>query len=169
MPPEAKQRRTLIWVVGLLCLILISLHLYAAKAMDSLPAPFAIEIDGSPISKPASDTQDQTHASTGAEPAVFELKNKRLQCDGHVLARALAEDRSFAPKKVWWFKADTDTLIHDVVANKDGDSYQLQFAGTRLLAVAVQNIAFCSQSRLIISRRWLNGRKWKCLCGPHGW
>lgn len=134
MPPEAKQRRTLIWVVGLLCLILISLHLYAAKAMDSLPAPFAIEIDGSPISKPASDTQDQTHASTGAEPAVFELKNKRLQCDGHVLARALAEDRSFAPKKVWWFKADTDTLIHDVVANKDGDSYQLQFAGAGLMA-----------------------------------
>lgn len=103
--------------------------------MDSLPAPFSIEIDGSPISKPASDAQDQTHASTGTEPAVFELKNKRLQCDGHVLARALAEDRSFSPKKVWWFKADTATPIYDVVANKDGDSYQLQFSG--------MHVSFC--------------------------
>lgn len=97
--------------------------------MDSLPAPFTIEIDGRPVAKPQADTQDRTHAKTGSEPAVFELKDKRLQSNGHVLARALAEDRSLMPKMVFWFKADTAMPIHDVVATQDGESYKLEFSG----------------------------------------
>ncbi|USP77424.1 hypothetical protein yc1106_04698 [Curvularia clavata] len=101
--------------------------------MDSLPAPFTVEIDGHPVAKPQADTQDRTHAKTGSEPAVFELKDKRLQSNGHVLARALAENRSLMPKMVFWFKADTATPIHDVVATKDGESYKLEFSGAGLM------------------------------------
>ncbi|KNG51986.1 hypothetical protein TW65_00371 [Stemphylium lycopersici] len=101
--------------------------------MDSLPAPFTIEIDGTPITKVSADANDKTHAQVGSEPAVFELKDKRLQCDGHFLARTIVEDRSFLPKRVWWFKPDTDIPTHDVVATKDGDSYQLKFSNAGLM------------------------------------
>jgi hypothetical protein len=133
MPIEPKARRNLAWAIGVFCLILLSLHVYSAKAMDSLPAPFTIEIDGHPVAKPQADAQDRTHAKTGSEPAVFELKDKRLQSNGHVLARALGEDRSMRPKKVFWFKADTATPFHDVVATQEGESYKLEFSGAGLM------------------------------------
>ena len=139
MPAETKARRNLFWAFGVICLVLFSLHVYSAKAMDSLPAPFTIEIDGHAIAKPEADSPDRTLATTGAEPAVFELKDKRLQSNGHVLARALSEDRSLAPKKVFWFKADTSTPIFDVVATQDGDAYKLEFSGMSCLRVAVQS------------------------------
>lgn len=134
MPAETNRRRNLLWALGIFCLILVSFRVYAAKEMDSLPAPFTIEIDGTPIAKAPADAADRTQAHIGTEPAaVFELKDKRLQSDGHILARALSEDRSFSPKKVMWFKADTTVPVYDVVAAQDGEDYSLQFSGTLLL------------------------------------
>jgi hypothetical protein len=99
--------------------------------MDSLPAPFTIEINGSPIAKVDANAEDRTPAKTGTEAAVFELKDSRLQCNGHILGRSLVEDRSYLPKQVWWFKADTDMPVHKVTASQDGESYQLKFASKR--------------------------------------
>ncbi|EOA84010.1 hypothetical protein ACJQWK_00731 [Exserohilum turcicum] len=135
MPAETNRRRNLLWALGIFCLILVSFRVYAAKEMDSLPAPFTIEIDGTPIAKAPADAADRTQAHIGTEPAaVFELKDKRLQSDGHILARALSEDRSFSPKKVMWFKADTTVPVYDVVAAQDGEDYSLQFSGAGLMA-----------------------------------
>jgi hypothetical protein len=95
--------------------------------MDSLPSPFTIELDGSPITSVDAGAEDRTQAKTGTGAAVFELKNKRLQCDGWILARSRIEDRSALPKQVMWFKADSDLPVHPVTATKDGDAYQLKF------------------------------------------
>lgn len=128
MPADSKGRRNLLWVFGLFLLILISVRIYSSQDMDSLPAPFTIEINGSPIAKVDANAEDRTHAKTGKEAAVFELKDSRLQCNGHILGRSLVEDRSFLPKQVWWFKADTDMPVQKVTASQDGESYQLKFA-----------------------------------------
>ncbi|KAI4928103.1 uncharacterized protein J4E92_005585 [Alternaria infectoria] len=133
MPADSKGRRNLSWAFGLFSLILISFHIFSSKEMDNLPAPFTIEIDGSPIAKVDGNAEDKTHAKTGTDAAVFELKGSRLQCDGHILGRAMVEDRSFLPKQVWWFKADTDVPVHKVTASQDGDSYQLKFSNAPLM------------------------------------
>jgi hypothetical protein len=130
MPKESKSRRNLLWAFGLLLLILISLHLYSTRTMDSLPSPFTIEIDGNPITTVAAGAEDRTQAKTGTDAAVFELKNSRLQSDGWILARSRVEDRSALPKQVLWMKADTDVPMHVVTATKYGDSYQLKFNST---------------------------------------
>jgi hypothetical protein len=127
MPKEFKIRRNLLWAFGILLLFLVSLRLYSTLAMDSLPSPFTIEIDGSPITKAADGAEDRTQAKTGTDAAVFELKNSRLQCDDWILARSQAEDRSALPKQVMWFKADSDVHIHAVTATQNGDEYQLHF------------------------------------------
>jgi hypothetical protein len=126
MPKESKSRRNLLWAFGLLLLILIALRFYSTRAMDSLPSPFTIEIDGSPITSVAR-AEDRTQAKTGTGAAVFELKNKRLLCDGWILARSRIEDRSALPKQVMWFKVNSDLPVHPVTATKDGDEYQLKF------------------------------------------
>ncbi|KAL1800400.1 hypothetical protein ACET3X_000742 [Alternaria dauci] len=102
--------------------------------MDSLPAPFTIEINGSPIAKVDANAEDRTHAKTGTEAAVFELKDSRLQSNGHILGRSLVEDRSYLPKRVSWFKADTDMPVRPVTASQDGESYQLKFGSAPLMA-----------------------------------
>jgi hypothetical protein len=127
MPKESKTRRNLLWAFGLLLLILISLRFYSTRAMDSLPSPFTIEIDGSPITTVDTGAEDRTQAKTGIGAAVFYKKKTRLQCDGWILARSRIEDRSALPKQVMWFKADSDLPVHPVTATKDGDEYQLKF------------------------------------------
>ncbi|EDU44172.1 hypothetical protein PtrSN002B_003807 [Pyrenophora tritici-repentis] len=100
--------------------------------MDTIPKPFTIEIAGKPITKIDAIPEGREQAKIGSEPAVFELKDKRLQCDGHILARALLEDRSLAPKRVYWYPADTDEKTQDVTATKDGEEYRLHFASCPL-------------------------------------
>ncbi|KAF1832668.1 hypothetical protein BDW02DRAFT_502462 [Decorospora gaudefroyi] len=102
--------------------------------MDSIPSPFTIEIDGKPIVKVSDGAEDRTHAKTGTDAAVFTLKDSRLQSDEWILARSLAEDRSLLPKKVLWFKADSDAAVHAVTASQEGDSYRLKFADAGLMA-----------------------------------
>jgi hypothetical protein len=121
--------------------------------MDSLPSPFTIEIDGNPIAKVDGTAEDRTHAKIGKEAAVFELKNSRLQCDGWILARSKPEDRSFLPKRVMWFKAESDAPVHTVTASQDGDSYQLKFASMCSVEVFWLYIALAD----VVCRRRLDG------------
>jgi hypothetical protein len=101
--------------------------------MDTLPTPFAIEISGKPRAKISHSeaTRTQAKVETGAEAAVFELKNSRLGCNGWMLGRNTTEDRSMLPKKVLWFKMseDQEERIQPVAAEKEGDSYVLKFVG----------------------------------------
>jgi hypothetical protein len=128
MPKESKGRRNLLWAFGLLVLFLVLLRLYSTRAMDSLPSPFTIEIDGKPVTAVPAGAEDRTQATIGTDAAVFELKNSRLQSDGWILARSRVEDRSALPKMVLWFKADSDLPVHAVTATQDGDEYQLKFS-----------------------------------------
>ena len=59
MPADSKGRRNLLWVFGLFLLILISVRIYSSQDMDSLPAPFTIEINGSPIAKVDANAEDE--------------------------------------------------------------------------------------------------------------
>lgn len=107
--------------------------LLTTAVMDTLPAPFSIEINGKPIAKISDSkaTRTQAKVETGAEAAVFELKKGRLSCSGWMLGRNTTEDRSMLPKKVLWFKMseDQEQRIQPVAAEKEGDSYVLKFAG----------------------------------------
>ncbi|KAF1957861.1 hypothetical protein CC80DRAFT_469885 [Byssothecium circinans] len=102
--------------------------------MDSLNTPFTIEVNGSPI---APATADRAPAQTGTEPAVFTLKNGRLQSGDFFLSRATREDRSFLPKPVLWFKADAegnDKAAKPVTVQQEGEKYLIKFANASLIS-----------------------------------
>jgi hypothetical protein len=107
--------------------------LLTTAVMDTLPSSFSIEVNGKPIAKIGDSEASKTQAKveTGAEAAVFELKNGRLGCGGWMLGRNLTEDRSMLPKKVLWFKMseDEEKSIQPVAAEKEGESYVLRFGG----------------------------------------
>ncbi|KAF9740107.1 hypothetical protein PMIN04_007368 [Paraphaeosphaeria minitans] len=105
--------------------------------MDTLSGSFIIEIDGKPIAKVGSDTEDRMQATTGPDAAVFTLKDQRLRSGDWVLARATVENRSFLPKPVRWFKTGTEgekLPVHPVTAHEDGTSYKIRFANAGLIA-----------------------------------
>jgi len=129
MPANPNKYRNILWTFAFFLFILVSVPAVSmSENMDSLPKPFTIEIDGKPVSKAGAIPDGREQAKVGSEPAVFELKNKRLECDGHILARSLLEDRSFLPKRVYWFPADSSEQTHDVTASKDGEEYRLHFS-----------------------------------------
>jgi hypothetical protein len=106
--------------------------------MDSLDAPFTIEINGKPIARISDSEQSRTQAKVGpgSDAAVFKLHEGSLQCGGWVLGRNKTEDRSLLPKKVMWFKIDVDGEQADskdqtlpIAFEKSGDSYKPKFNG----------------------------------------
>lgn len=99
--------------------------------MQSLSAPFTIEINGRPICSIDTSAEDYTQAKVGTDAATFTLKDGRLQSGDWVLGRNLTEDRSMLPKKVFWFKAgpEIENIVQTVTAYRNGESYQLKFAG----------------------------------------
>jgi hypothetical protein len=107
--------------------------LLTTSIMDTLPSPFSISINDKPIAKISDSESSRTQAKvvSGAEAAVFELKNGRLGCGGWMLGRNLTEDRSMLPKKVMWFKMaeEEERTIQAVAAEKEGDGYVLRFGG----------------------------------------
>lgn len=129
MPTSINKPRNILWTFAFVLILLVSIPtLTMSENMDSLPKPFTIEIDGNPISKIDAVPEGREQAKIGSEPAVFELKNGRLQCDGHILARAMLEDRSLLPKRVFWYPADTNEQTQDVTASKHGEEYRLHFS-----------------------------------------
>lgn len=130
MSAAPKTRIALLCLFGLAALWLLGF--FSTEAMDSLPVPFSIEIDGKPVAKVADDAQDRSQAKLGSDAAVFHLKDSRLECGEWVLGRNVTEDRSLLPKKVSWYKASNDIskLVQPVKASKEGDSYLLDFAST---------------------------------------
>jgi hypothetical protein len=106
--------------------------------MNSLPSSFTIVVNGNPIASVGSDAEHGVQATTGADAAVFTLKDGRLQCDDRFLGRSMKEDRSFLPKPVLWFKSTEG--IRPVTASEKGDSYQLRFSSMCLR----RGIVLCS-------------------------
>jgi hypothetical protein len=108
--------------------------LLTTSIMDTLPSPFSISINDKPVAKISDSDSSRTQAKveSGAEAAVFELKNGRLGCGGWMLGRNLTEDRSMLPKKVMWFKMaeEEERTVQKVEAEKEGDGYVLRFGGT---------------------------------------
>lgn len=99
--------------------------------MDGLDFPFKIEIDGKTIAEVDSGDSGPTQAALGSNAAVFKLQDSRLISGDWILARNKSEDRSLLPKQVLWFKLGTETeeRAQPVSAHKDGDKYQVKFAG----------------------------------------
>lgn len=99
--------------------------------MGSLLSPFTIEIDGTPVAKVEETTHRPIQATLGPDAAVFTLKDHRLVCGDWALARNKSEDRSLLPKQVLWFKLgpESDERAQPVSARKEGDEYQIRFAG----------------------------------------
>jgi hypothetical protein len=102
--------------------------------MESIEREFVIEIDNQSVGLPETNDEPRVHASLGPKtPAVFTLVDGYLKSNGWILGRALVEDRSLLPKKVFWFdeqKSDLG-LIQKTRAVPDGDSFVLEFAGKR--------------------------------------
>jgi hypothetical protein len=101
-------------------------------AMDSIPSPFTIEIDGKPLAKIDQSADDGTQAKLGNDAAVFSLKNSRLQCGDWIMGRNFRENRSYGPKSVSWYKAnpENEKQVQLVTAKKEGEAYQLVFTST---------------------------------------
>jgi hypothetical protein len=108
-------------------------HILARQqtSMQSLSAPFTIEVNGKPICSIDTNAEDYTQAKVGTDAATFTLKDGRLQSGEWFLGRNLTEDRSMLPKKVFWFKAgpEIENRVQIVTASRNGESYQLKFAG----------------------------------------
>lgn len=106
-----------------------------AGNMDSLDAPFTIELNGSPIANVGSNAEDKTQAKCGSDAAVFTLEDGHLKHGEWVLGRNKTENRSMLPKEVYWFKAgeDIDKRVKPVAAHRDGDAIQLRFEGSSLM------------------------------------
>jgi len=120
--------------------------------MDSLPSTFIIEVDGRPISKFNGFVDDWglqvcKLVEGGSEPAVFELRGRRLMSDGYVLNRYAIEDMSLMPKRVIWIKLGDPGDIPNVVAKKNGDDYSLAISGRVL----------CSSSLCLLLILWVDG------------
>lgn len=102
--------------------------------MQSLSAPFTIEVNGKSICSVGVSTEDYTQAKVGTDAAIFTLNDSRLQSGEWVLGRNTTEDRSMLPKKIFWFKAGSDIgkAVQPVTAYRNGESYQIRFAGMHL-------------------------------------
>jgi hypothetical protein len=105
------------------------LGFFTTQAMDHIPSPFTIEINGKPIATVDESAEDRTQAKLGKDAAVFSLKNSRLQCEGWIMGRSVTENRSYGPKKVSWYKANAENeeQVQHVTAKKEGQAYQLIF------------------------------------------
>jgi hypothetical protein len=100
--------------------------------MENLDRPFTIELNGSPIARVDDNAEEMTHAKTGSEPAVFTLRDGRLQQGDWVLGRFMVEDRSLLPKRVLWFRPGNQ-MVQPVVAHQDGGNVKLKFADATLM------------------------------------
>jgi hypothetical protein len=105
------------------------LGFFSTSAMNNIPVPFTIEIDGKPIAKADVGAKDHTQAKLGQEPAVFTLANGRLQNGDWIMGRDFTENRSFLPKKVSWYEANAENelRVQPVLAKKEANNYQLIF------------------------------------------
>ncbi|PVH94869.1 hypothetical protein DM02DRAFT_538546 [Periconia macrospinosa] len=101
---------------------------------------FTIQVGGSSIAAPANSVDEKHQAKAGdSQPAIFSLQNGRLQSGDWVLGRAWAEDRSFGPKMVFWFKAsDCGDQVQPVTAEQEGETLRLSFSS--ILTVEDGNI-----------------------------
>lgn len=98
--------------------------------MAFIPTPFTITVDGKPVGNPEGD-EDRIQAKAGSQPAVFSLREGRLQSGNWFLGRSAIEDLSLMPKRVYWFKVGSgqDDAIRRVDARPNRGSYELQFEG----------------------------------------
>ncbi|KAH6863214.1 hypothetical protein B0T12DRAFT_478548 [Alternaria alternata] len=103
--------------------------------MDSIPSTFTIDIGGKPVANVEKDAEDGSQAKLGAVPAIFSLKNSRLQSGDWIMGRNQVENRSYLPKRVSWYKANAENekLVQLVTAKKEGESYQLIFKNAKLM------------------------------------
>jgi hypothetical protein len=119
--------------ISLLCLsglaTLWLLEFFTAQVMDSIPSPFAIEINGKTIARVDKNASDHTQAKLGQDVAIFSLKDNQLRCGGWIMGRDLTENRSYGPKKVSWYResAENQDRVRPVTAKREGDAYQLIF------------------------------------------
>jgi hypothetical protein len=115
------------------------LGFFQASAMDSIPSPFTIEINGKPVAKFDADADDGTQVKLGKDAAVFSLKNSRLECGDWIMGRNLRENRSYGPKSVAWYKANpsNEKQVQLVTTRKEGEAYRLVFTST-----SAQSICF---------------------------
>ena len=99
--------------------------------MENIEGSFIIEVDNQPIGRAEDNGEPQVHASLGPNPAIFNLIDGHLECEGWALGRSLIEDRSLLPKRVFWFNKKHIGLesIHKTKAITAGDSYELEFSG----------------------------------------
>jgi hypothetical protein len=120
-------RILLLCLTGLLALWF--LEPFTTHAMDSIPSPFTIKINGKPVAKLHEGAEGRIPAKIGKDAAVFTLKNSRLQSGDWIMGRDLMENRSFGPKKVSWYKAneENEKRVQLVTAKKEGEAYQLMF------------------------------------------
>ena len=130
----ATLSRYLVFLLPILILLCFSqsASLTTSRIMDSLPSPFTVSIDGLTIAQVSTNgNQGPLQAELGPNAAIFTLHDSRLRCGDWLLARNVSEDRSMLPKKVLWFEAnaENEARIQPVTARRDGDSYQIQFAG----------------------------------------
>jgi len=123
----APGRILLLCFSGLIALWLLGF--FQANIMDSIPSTFTIDIGGKPVANVEKDAEDGSQAKLGAVPAIFSLKNSRLQSGDWIMGRNQVENRSYLPKRVSWYKANAENekLVQLVTAKKEGESYQLIF------------------------------------------
>jgi hypothetical protein len=121
------------------------LGFFTAQVMDSIPAPFTIEINGKTIARVDESASDRTQAKLGHDAAIFSLRDNRLRCGGWIMGRDLTENRSYGPKKVSWYRANVEN--HDrvrlVTAKKEGDAYQLIFTSMFSAIRSLPGIGIC--------------------------
>lgn len=133
--------------------------------MHTLDAPFTIEINGRPIAKvtAGSDERPQATLGTADDAAMFTLKDGVLECDGWMLGRNVTEDRSLLPKKVMWFKTESENKgqVHPVAVEKNGEEYKPTFHGMRYTSIIDMFVD-------TLPRRSLAGRGWQRICQSHG-
>ncbi|CAN9136556.1 unnamed protein product [Alternaria sp. RS040] len=129
----APGRILLLCFSGLIALWLLGF--FQANIMDSIPSTFTIEIGGKPVANVEKDAEDGSQAKLGAVPAIFSLKNSRLQSGDWIMGRNQVENRSYLPKRVSWYKANAENekLVQLVTAKKEGESYQLIFKNAKLM------------------------------------
>jgi hypothetical protein len=126
-PTATPGRILLLCLSGLVTLWLLGV--FTIQAMDNIPSPFTIEINGKPVTKFDESANEYSQAKLGTDAAVFNLKNKQLQCGDWIMGRDLTENRSFGPKKVSWYKvnAENEGRVQPVTAKKEEGAYQLTF------------------------------------------
>jgi hypothetical protein len=118
--------------------------------MHTLDTAFTIEINGQPIARVAAGSEEPPQATVGTadNAAMFKLKDGVLECDGWMLGRNRTEDRSLLPKKVMWFKTDSEKKdqVHPVAVEKTGEEYKPTFHGMRF-AISIKRMHIANISR----------------------